>query len=115
MSQDNFNNLSNEKLVELSGKTVVGTPSGLDAQRAQAELTKRLMESIDNLNKSTSRYSDRLLGLTLLLFFIAFIQLIVSLRTISNSLWVWIACIAIVYYGVYRVIRLLEKKSKKKK
>ena len=114
MPQNNFNNLSNKKLVESAGKTVIGTPSGLEAQHAQAELTKRLMDSINSLNKSTSRYSDRLLDLTILLFMIAFIQLLVSLGTISTSWKMWIWLMVVVTYVVYYMLRILVKEREKR-
>lgn len=38
MAECNINDVTNEKLVEMVGGTVTGTPSGLEAQCAQAEL-----------------------------------------------------------------------------
>jgi len=113
MPQDDFNNLSHEKLVELAGKTVIGTPSGLEAQHAQAELTKRLMDSINSLNQSTSRYSDRLLDLTILLFMVALFQLLVSVSIIPTLWIIRIGIMDIILYSVYCVLRFLQKKKKK--
>jgi len=109
MKKDNFNNLTNEKLVELAGETVIGTTSGLKAQYAQAELIKRLMDSINGLNKTTSRYSDKLLGLTIVLFFIAFVQLTVSLKSFFDSWMLWILSVFIVSYAISAVMKMIEK------
>lgn len=78
-------NLTGHELVKQAGETIIGTGSGLKAQHAQAELTRRLIESIDNLNKETSRYSMALINLTIILFVIALIQLMVSIYTSSTS------------------------------
>ncbi len=51
--------LTNEELVNIAGSTVIGTPSGLKAQKVQAELNKRLMDSIGVL-KSTLNETVRL-------------------------------------------------------
>jgi len=71
---------TNEELVRDAGETVIGTPSGLKAQHAQAELTKRLIISIDNLNKTTSCYSKVLIWLTVALGILAVIQIILFLK-----------------------------------
>lgn len=42
-----------EEVVEAAGRTVIGTPSGLVSQQAQAELTKRLIDSNESLRKAT--------------------------------------------------------------
>ena len=52
MNNEEISKMENEDLVKLAGGTVIGTPSGLKAQHAQAELTKRLLESIGELNKN---------------------------------------------------------------
>lgn len=72
---ENITNTPNEELVKQAGETVVGTPSGLKAQYAQAELTRRLMNSINNLNKISSKYSQRLIWLTIVLGILAAIQI----------------------------------------
>lgn len=72
--------ISDKELVELAGSTVVGTTSGLKAQHAQAELTRRLMDSIKSLDKTTSRYSNVLVILTVILVMITIYQFILFLR-----------------------------------
>lgn len=114
MQEESIDNLTDKEFVELSGSVVAGTQSGLKAQRAQAELTRRLMSSINNLNKETSRYSDKLIDLTVILFVIAFLQLEVSLGTISASWKEWGILIITSCYILYRVIDYLNKRNSKK-
>ncbi|MFZ2414449.1 MAG: hypothetical protein WAW33_00350 [Minisyncoccia bacterium] len=109
MSEDNFNDLSNEELVELTGKAVIGTPSGLEVQHAQAELTKRLMMSINNLNSSSTRYSEKLIDLTIILFVIGLLQLIVSIKTILASWYGWVAISLVVLIIIDRLIVYIQK------
>lgn len=86
--------ISNEQLVELAGTTVIGTPSGLKAQQAQAELDKRLIENMESLKNSldqnnivASKYNKILLGLTMLMALLAVFQ--VLLTTIAmNFSWI---------------------------
>lgn len=73
---------SDNTLVEIAGGTVLGTPSGLKAQHAQAELTRRLMVSIKNLDVTTSRYSKVLVALTIALTFLGVLQIILTLFSI---------------------------------
>lgn len=77
---DNISTQSNEELVKSVGETVIGTPSGLKAQHAQAELTRRLIISIDDLNRTTSYYSKVLIGLTIALGILAIIQIVLFLK-----------------------------------
>ena len=69
-----------EELVDDIGGTVIGTPSGLKAQFAQAELTRRLILSIRDLNRTTSRYSVTLIALSIVLGLIAITQIIVTIN-----------------------------------
>ena len=65
-----------EELVSDAGQTVIGTPSGLKAQHAQAELTRRLINSIKHLDETTSHYSRVLIWLTVILGIFALIQIL---------------------------------------
>lgn len=67
---------TDEELVGDAGRIVIGTPSGLGAQHAQAELTRRLIRSIDNLNTNTSYYSKILIGLTVAIGVLTLFQII---------------------------------------
>ncbi len=66
---------TDEELVKLTGETVIGTPSGLKAQHAQSELTRRLMKSIRSLDQTTVFYSKVLIGLTVGLAVLGIIQI----------------------------------------
>ena len=113
---ENKINTTDEELVELAGSSIIGTPGGLKAQHAQAELTRRLMISINNSSKETSRYSDRLLDLTILLFFLAVIQIIISLKFASTSLEEWAIYSIIVICAIsYIVIDINKIKKNKEK
>ena len=57
-------NMTVDQLVELAGDTVIGTPSGLKAQKAQAEINRRLIEALNASRDSTEKYSKWLIGLT---------------------------------------------------
>lgn len=70
---------TDEGLVEDAGQTVIGTPSGLKAQHAQAELTRRLINGIKHLDETTARYSKVLIWLTIGLGIFALIQIILFL------------------------------------
>lgn len=82
--------ISNEKLVELAGSTVIGTTSGLQAQKAQAELNKRLIESIDRLKNSldknniaTTKYNKVLLTVTVVMLLLALLQILLFILTLN--------------------------------
>lgn len=61
MNNQEISKMKDEELVKLAGGTVIGTPSGLKAQHAQAELSRRLMNAITELNATSSKYSGRLI------------------------------------------------------
>jgi hypothetical protein len=91
MSEDknDIKNKTDEELVEIAGKDMLkisSVDSGI-RQKAQAELMRRLMNSIKDLNKTTSKYSKVLICLTVilivltaLLFIVAVIQICVSIK-----------------------------------
>ncbi len=85
--------LANEELVNIAGSTVIGTPSGLKAKQAQAELNKRLMDSIGGLkntidenNKATHKYNDVILDLTIAMALLAVLQVIIAALA-NNFSW----------------------------
>jgi hypothetical protein len=112
---ENIEQKTNNELVAIIGGTVIGTPSGLNAQQAQAELNKRLINSMDNLNKSTTDYSRRLLDLNVVLFLVAIAQLIVSIKAASKTTsgWVWGTVLALysIYFIISRIVKDRTKKS----
>ena len=82
MSEDknNIKNKTEEELVEIAGEDMlkIGSVDSGIRQKAQAELMRRLMNSIKDLNKTTSKYSKVLIWLTALLLVIAVIQIIIA-------------------------------------
>ncbi|MDD3101737.1 MAG: hypothetical protein PHE59_01150 [Patescibacteria group bacterium] len=78
---NNIEKLTESQLVEYTGEKakLSGMSSGLDAQQAQAELTKRLIDSIRNFDDASSRYSKILLILTMILMEIGISQILITL------------------------------------
>lgn len=79
--------------MQIAGAAVIGTPSGLHAQRAQAELNKRLIESTDSLKQSldknnevTGRYNEIILNLTIAMALLSVFQIFMSAFT-TNFSW----------------------------
>ena len=94
MDERKISELTDEELVERTGSVAIGTPSGMRAQEAQAELTRRLTESMRAMDKTTEHYSFRLLGLTVLLL-VATVVLIVLTAIMLPLPWVGRAFIAL--------------------
>lgn len=76
-----LNDLTNEELAEMSGDSY---NYGLKAIKAQAELTRRLIESNEGLrrateenNKATAKYNRTMFDFTIILTFLAAIQIVV--------------------------------------
>lgn len=69
---------TSDELVLIAGQKVIGTPSGMEAQQAQAELTKRLTDGITRLDQSTTKYSKVLMWLTIGLGVLAAIQIVLA-------------------------------------
>ena len=67
----NLSKLTNKELVELIGGMTIGSPSIVKAQHIQAEIIRRLIESIDSLNKSTALLSCIIIALTFIMLIIA--------------------------------------------
>lgn len=62
---------------------------------------------------STDRWSQKLVDLTILLFFIGFLQLFVSLKSISSSWVEWLFLTIMVSYAFLYIVRLLKNKKEK--
>ena len=71
-----------DQLVELAGETVIGTPSGLKSQKAQAEINRRLIEALNDSKESTKEYSKRLEFLTWVLVGLTIILVIIGALTL---------------------------------
>ena len=70
MPDTDTRNMDVDQLVNLAGKTVMGTLNGLQSQKAQAEINRRLIEALNESRDSTNRYSEKLLFLTWALVFL---------------------------------------------
>lgn len=107
----NTKDFSDEALVLASTETIGGAPSQKSLW-AQAELTRRLMESIRRLDQTSENYSRKLLLLTIVLSLIALEQLAVTIFPLPNSFWqrcAWgILAIASVIYLFWSLSRQKE-------
>jgi len=79
MSDPNTQEMTVEQLVELAGETVVGTPSGLKSQKAQAEINRRLIEALNASQESTKQYSKRLEYLSWMLVVLTVVLVIIGI------------------------------------
>lgn len=103
MEEKKIEELSNKELVHEVGMRTIGTGAGVKSQEAQAELTKRLIDSINNLNKETSHYSQKLMDLTWILFIVGFLQLFITIKSITGTMAEWLeVCILVV--GVFLLL-----------
>lgn len=74
-----------DELVELAGSAVIGTPSGQKAQKAGAEINRRLIEALNASKDSTERYSKKLLFLTWVLIVLTAILVIDAFLSLLNG------------------------------
>jgi hypothetical protein len=115
MEEKIIKELSDEKLVEIAGLPIPGQGQPDSRQiQAQAELTRRLMGSINNLNKETSRYSQTLVDLTVVLFVLGFFQLLVAIKSASSpeDEWDWTILTIVVLGTFYLTLWLIFRKKK---
>ncbi len=114
---ENIEKLKNEELVKIMGEKVIGTPSGLDAQHAQAELNRRLIDGINNFNKSTTDYSKRMIAVTIILLVVAMVQLVISIFLSDLNPWaaagVEIFALGVIIYFINDIAKEFIEKSKK--
>jgi len=71
-----YENVSNKELIY----RLKGVPPMSEQERIKAELTRRLIDEIDNFNKVSQKYSKKIIGLTIALGIIAVIQLVLLFR-----------------------------------
>jgi Ca2+/Na+ antiporter len=102
-------NVTDDEIVEASR-----TGIHKESYMAQTEMMRRLKNSIDKMSKSADFYSDRLLDLTILLFLIGIVQILISLRAISESWnqWAWLA--AIFMFALYRFVMFISKEREER-
>ena len=77
-----LDDLKDTDLVRIAGMDDYPT---VTPQHAQAELTRRLMESMRGMNTSTSRYSDILIILTIMLMILGMLQLMATILRLPDS------------------------------
>ncbi len=65
--------------------------------------------------RSTDRWSQKIVELTILLFFIGLIQLIILLKSISSSLVEWLIFIIMIFFSILYFIRLMKKEMERLK
>lgn len=107
-----YKNKTDEELVFEAGRA-------REIDSASVEMTRRLKNEIKKFNDNSTRYSEVLIGLTLILFGVAYFQLIFSLRTITSNWIEWIFFIVIISFGIYfsvikQVFQFFERKKRKK-
>ena len=94
------------------------------AKLESEELTRRYLKSLQNeikkFNDTSVKYSEVLIGLTLILFGVAYLQLIIFLRTVASGWVEWIFLMVLISLGIYfsvirQVFPSLKKKNKKLK
>jgi len=100
---------SDEELVNLSGDQVIGTPAGTKAQQAQVEMMLRLKDSIEKLNKNTSKHNIALIALTIILLVVAMTQIVVSI-TLADIIWwkslaIELSAFGIVIFFGYKIFK----------
>jgi len=101
--------LTVDQLVELAGEAVIGTPSGLKSQKAQAEINRRLIEALNDSNKSATKYSKILVILTVVLFFVAVMQFIATVFPSPKNWQSSLVVLAVLFVGVFLIVRKLSK------
>ncbi len=74
----NLENIKDKEIVEMAGN---GTAK---SQGAQAEMTRRLKNAVEKFDKNSHRLSTAQIALSFVLFFVAFIQVVVSVLLIST-------------------------------
>jgi hypothetical protein len=68
-----------DQLVEMAGGSVIGTGSGMKAQKAQAEINRRLIEALNSSKESTEKYSQRIVCLTWVLIGLTVVLVIIEI------------------------------------
>ena len=107
-----LNDLSDIELIEELDRGTFGSGEAYN-NLIKALLDKRLKTAIQDLNRNTMRYSRRLIDLTILLFFLALIQTLISIMAIPESWLIKILITITVIYSIYYIARrVVEEKNK---
>lgn len=109
MESEKIKELSDDELVETSGSTAIGTTSGQKAQHAQAELIRRLMETIRDANETTTKYSKVMLAFTFVLFVISLLQLVTTIFTLNFNTPIRVLMVGISFFILVWVFWRIDK------
>jgi hypothetical protein len=85
MSDIDTRKMTVDQLVEHAGSTVIGTLSGLNAQKSQAEINRRLIEALNASKDSTDNYSKKLVWLTWTLVILTIILVGIAFLPLYNE------------------------------
>jgi hypothetical protein len=97
---------TNKELVKMTKQMSSSQP-----QQAQAELTKRLIDGIDKFNLSTENYSRASSILAIVMFFVSFQQLIISIISTPLKQWQQIPIFVIYMGSILCIINWLKNKD----
>ncbi len=82
--------------------------------RSSMLMQKRLKNSIEKFDKTTARYNESLIALTLILIVVALVQLIVSIALSGLNPWIQVfievVALGIILYAVIKISKDLVKK-----
>jgi len=81
---------------------------------APVEMMRRLKNAIQDLDKNTKNYSGKLIDLTILLFFVALIQVFISVIAIPETWLIKILIFGTVVYVIYYIVRRITEERKNK-
>jgi uncharacterized membrane protein len=80
------------------------------------ENVKALSKSLNKAAKSSEKYSDATLGFTLILFLVAFLQLLVTIQTLNKPWYVEVILIVlfslVVLFSMSKVFGWIDEKHK---
>lgn len=120
MEEGSIHKKTDHELVRDAGEVVIGTPSGLRAQHAQAELVRRNTEALKESSRTSEKYSDVMIVFSLLLFFVAMLQLVATFFASDKPWYVafiltvfFLGCIALVMKIAFKWFDKKHKKNKK--
>lgn len=112
--------LPDEDLIEENYPLGIPSPNDrndsllISAIRSSMLMQKRLKDSIEKFDKTTARYNESLIALTLILIVVALVQLIVSIALSGLNPWIQVfievVALGIILYAVIKISKDLVKK-----
>ncbi len=91
--------VDNKELVKMSTETIGGSPSQ-GSLWAQAELNRRLIVSIENFDKATTKYTKILLVINVILLIVALFQLIAAIAPKPENWKEELGVFSIIFLGI---------------